>query len=51
VKEKSKKSLRSILVLWFLAFTIIPLSFISGYSLVLYENSLNFELQYDIATE
>ena len=43
--RKSPKSLRSILTLWFLAFTIIPLAFISGYSTVLYEHSLNAELQ------
>jgi two-component system NtrC family sensor kinase len=39
------KSLRSILTLWFLAFTIVPLAFISGYTLVLYESSLNSELR------
>src|SRR4051812_8533179 len=43
--KRAQKSLRSILTLWFLAFTIIPLSFISGYSTVLYESSLNTELQ------
>jgi two-component system, NtrC family, sensor kinase len=43
--KKAEKSLRSILTLWFLAFTIIPLAFISGYSTVLYESSLNNELQ------
>ncbi len=43
--NRAEKSLRSILTLWFLAFTIIPLAFISGYSTVLYESSLNNELQ------
>src|SRR5438552_1485492 len=43
--RRAKKSLRGILTLWFLAFTIIPLAFISGYSTVLYESSFNTELQ------
>ncbi|MCC6277840.1 MAG: HAMP domain-containing protein [Oligoflexia bacterium] len=45
MKKKNQKSLRSVLTLWFLTFTIVPISFISGYSLVLYESSLNSELQ------
>ncbi|MDZ4678655.1 MAG: ATP-binding protein [Oligoflexia bacterium] len=43
--KRAQKSLRSILTLWFLAFTIVPLAFISGYTLVLYESSLNSELK------
>jgi two-component system, NtrC family, sensor kinase len=43
--KRAPKSLRSMLTLWFLAFTIIPLAFISGYSTVLYETSINSELQ------
>lgn len=43
--KKPKKSLTSILTLWFLTFTIIPLAFISGYSTVLYKDSINSELQ------
>lgn len=43
--KKTKKSLTSILTLWFLTFTIIPLAFISGYSTVLYKESISAELQ------
>src|ERR1700676_2130797 len=43
--RRAQKSLRSILTLWFLAFTMIPLAFITGYSTVLYEASINTELQ------
>ncbi len=42
--KRAPKSLRSILTLWFLAFTIIPLAFVTGYSTVLYEKSINSEL-------
>jgi two-component system NtrC family sensor kinase len=43
--KRARRSLRSIITLSFLAFTIIPLAFISGYSTVLYEASINNELQ------
>jgi two-component system NtrC family sensor kinase len=43
--KRAKKSLRSIMTLSFLSFTIIPLAFISGYSTILYEASINNELQ------
>jgi two-component system NtrC family sensor kinase len=43
--KQAKKSLTSILTLWFLTFTIIPIAFISGYSTVLYKDSINLELQ------
>lgn len=43
--NKNKKSLRTILTLWFLTFGIVPLTFLSGYSIKLYESALNSELQ------
>ncbi|MBK9293857.1 MAG: HAMP domain-containing histidine kinase [Oligoflexia bacterium] len=43
--KKTPKSLTSILTLWFLTFTIIPLAFVSGYSTILYRSSINTELQ------
>lgn len=44
-KTKAHRSLRSTLTLWFLAFSIIPLAFLSGYSTVVYEDSINNELR------
>lgn len=41
--EKPKKSLRTILMLWFLMFSIVPLAFITGYSVVKYEQAINKE--------
>ena len=43
--RRTKKSLRTIITLWFLTFTILPLAFVSGYSTVLYDASINAELQ------
>ena len=43
--RRTRKSLRSVITISFLAFTIIPLAFISGYSTILYEESINNELQ------
>ncbi len=43
--KRAKKSLTSVLTIWFLTFTIIPLAFIYGYSTVLYKDSINSELQ------
>jgi two-component system, NtrC family, sensor kinase len=39
-----RKSLRTILMLWFLLFSVAPLAFITGYSLVKYEQALDQEL-------
>src|SRR5690606_6187178 len=38
-----QKSLRAMLTLWFLLFSIIPLAFITGYSLVQFEKVFNDE--------
>ncbi|MBK8202189.1 MAG: two-component sensor histidine kinase [Bdellovibrionales bacterium] len=44
VTRKPKKSLRTLLILSFLLFSIIPLTFITGYSLVKYEQAIDLEL-------
>ncbi len=44
MKITSRKSLRTILMLWFLLFSVAPLAFITGYSLVKYEQALDQEL-------
>lgn len=38
------KSLRNVLIIWFLLFSIVPLAFITGYSLVKYEQAIDEEL-------
>lgn len=43
-KIKPKKSLRTLLMLWLLMFAIVPLAFITGYSLVKYEMAIDQEL-------
>lgn len=43
-KRRPRKSLRSLLILWFLSFSIVPLAFLTGYSLVKYEQALDQEL-------
>lgn len=42
--RKPRKSLRSILMLWFLLFSVAPLAFITGYSLVKYEQAIDQEM-------
>lgn len=41
---KPKKSFRSILMLWFLLFSVVPLAFVTGYSVVKYEQAIDQEL-------
>src|SRR4051812_9583463 len=43
-KKVPKKSLRSILMLWFLLFAVVPLAFITGYSVVKFEQAIDQEL-------
>ena len=42
--RKPTRSLRTILIVWFLLFSIIPLAFVTGYSVVKYEKSIDHEL-------
>ena len=41
---RPRKSLRTILMMWLLMFAIVPLAFITGYSLVKYERAIDQEL-------
>ena len=41
---KPRKSLRTILILWLMIFSIVPLAFITGYSLVRFERAIDQEL-------
>ncbi len=43
--NKSKKSLRSILMFWFVPFSIVPLLFVTGFSLQIYDEAINDELK------
>ncbi|HEX4923341.1 MAG TPA: ATP-binding protein [Bdellovibrionales bacterium] len=43
-KTGSRRSLRSILMWWFLPFSIVPLLFLTGYSLARFEGAINDEL-------
>ncbi len=42
--DRPRRSLRSILTLWFLLFSIVPLAFVTGYSLVQFESAISEEL-------
>jgi two-component system NtrC family sensor kinase len=42
--EKPTKPLRGILTLWFLLFSIVPLAFVTGYSLVQFESAFDDEI-------
>lgn len=44
LRQRPRKSIRTILVLWLLVFSIVPLAFITGYSLVKYEQAIDQEL-------
>jgi two-component system NtrC family sensor kinase len=41
---RPRKSLRTILIVWLLIFSVVPLAFITGYSLVKYEQAIDQEL-------
>jgi two-component system NtrC family sensor kinase len=43
-RQKPRRSLRTILILWLLIFSVVPLAFITGYSLVKYEQAIDQEL-------
>ncbi len=45
VRRKPQKSLRTILIGWFLVFSLVPLTFITGYSLRTYEVAINNEVK------
>lgn len=43
-KKKPKRSLRTILIVWFLIFSILPLGFVTLYSMFKFEKAINREL-------
>ena len=42
--RKPQRSLRTILIVWFLLFSIVPLAFVTGYSVIKYEKAIDNEL-------
>jgi two-component system NtrC family sensor kinase len=44
IKRKPQRSLRTILVVWFILFSVIPLAFVTGYSVIKYEKAIDNEL-------
>lgn len=42
--RKPKRSLRTILMIWFLLLSLVPLMFVTGYSLIKYEQAIDNEL-------
>lgn len=49
LKRKPKRSLRTILIVWFLLFSVIPLAFVTVYSMMKYEKALDRELAQRLA--
>lgn len=43
-RRKVHKSLRTILIVWFLLFSLVPLAFVTGYSVIKYEKAIDNEL-------
>jgi two-component system, NtrC family, sensor kinase len=44
LRRRAQKSLRTTLVLWFIFLSIVPLAFVTGYSVVNYEKAIDREL-------
>lgn len=44
LRKTPKRSLRTILIVWFLLFSILPLGFVTGYSLLKFEKAIDNEL-------
>lgn len=42
--KRPRKSLRTLLIMWLIMFSVVPLAFITGYSLVKYEQAIDKEL-------
>lgn len=43
-RRKPKRSLRTILIVWFLLFSVVPLAFVTGYSMTKFEKAIDREL-------
>lgn len=44
LRRKPKRSLRTILIVWFVLFSVVPLAFVTGYSMIKYEKAIDHEL-------
>lgn len=44
LRRKPKRSLRTILIVWFVLFSVVPLAFVTGYSIMKYEKAIDHEL-------
>ncbi len=42
--KKAPRSLRTILIVWFLLFSVVPLAFVTGYSVVKFERAVDYEI-------
>jgi len=43
-KRKAQRSLRTILIVWFLLFSLVPLAFLTGFSVIRFEKAIDNEL-------
>lgn len=44
LKRRAQKSLRTTLVIWFVMMSVVPLAFVTGYSVIRYEKAIDREL-------
>jgi two-component system NtrC family sensor kinase len=44
LRRKPRRSLRTILIVWFLLFSIVPLGFLTGYSIIKFETAIDREM-------
>lgn len=44
IKRKPTRSLRGLLTMWFLLFSVVPVAFVTGYSIVQFESTVDEEL-------
>ncbi|KHD88478.1 MAG: histidine kinase [Bdellovibrio sp. ArHS] len=44
LRKKPKRSLRTILIVWFVLFSVVPLAFVTIYSMIKYEKAIDHEL-------
>lgn len=44
LRKKPKRSLRTILIIWFVLFSVVPLGFVTVYSMTKYEKAIDHEL-------
>ncbi len=44
LRKTPQRSLKSILVTWFLLFSIVPLAFVTGYSVIKFEKAFDYEM-------